>query len=141
MHSRLQEPHFSPHFHSAIGAIDRTYIPVVVHSSTTIAHFGRYQETTPNVLAICDLDMRFIFVITGWPDLVYMSVFFASARYRVVRIVCSYSKVVLRTTKHTIVYSGSGPSLKVIVLHPATTAIAQHPGSPWASCGVTRSEV
>jgi hypothetical protein len=47
-----------------------------------------------------------------------MSVFFALARYRVVKIEHSCFKVVLRTTKHTIVYPGSGPSLKVIAIHP-----------------------
>jgi hypothetical protein len=65
VHSRLQEAHFSPHFHGAIGAIDGTHIPVVVLSSAMIAHFGRYQETTQNVLAVCDFDMRFTFVVAG----------------------------------------------------------------------------
>jgi hypothetical protein len=37
-------------------------------------------------------------------------VFFASVRYMVVKIACSYSEIVLRTTKHTIVYLGFGPS-------------------------------
>jgi hypothetical protein len=45
-----------------------------------------------------------------------VSVFFAPARYRVVKIMYSYSVVVLRTTKHTIVYPGLGPSLEVIAL-------------------------
>jgi hypothetical protein len=47
-----------------------------------------------------------------------LSVFFTPARYRVVKIVCSCSEVVLRTMKHTIVYPGSGPYYVVIVLHP-----------------------
>jgi hypothetical protein len=46
-------------------------------------------------------------------------VFFALARYRVVKIVCSYSEVVLQTRKNSIVYRGLGPFLEVIVLHPA----------------------
>jgi hypothetical protein len=48
-----------------------------------------------------------------------LSVFFAPARYKVVKITCSYSKVVLQTTKHTMIYPGLGPSLEVIALHPA----------------------
>jgi hypothetical protein len=44
---------------------------------------------------------------------------FSLARYRVVKITRSYSEVVLRTTKHTIIYPGSDPSLKVIALCPA----------------------
>jgi hypothetical protein len=43
---------------------------------------------------------------------------FTPARYRVVKIACSCSEVVLRTTNHTMVYPGSGPSLEVISLHP-----------------------
>jgi hypothetical protein len=42
--------------------------------------------------------------------------FFAPARYNMVKIACSYPEVVLRTIKHTMVYSGSGPSLEVIAL-------------------------
>jgi hypothetical protein len=71
VHSRLQEAHFSPHFHGAIGAIDGTHIPVVVLSSVMIAHFGQYRETTQNVLAVCDFDMRFTFVVARWPSSVH----------------------------------------------------------------------
>jgi hypothetical protein len=46
VHSRLQEAHFSPHFYDVIGAIDGTYILVVVPSSAMIEHFGRYREIT-----------------------------------------------------------------------------------------------
>jgi hypothetical protein len=45
-----------------------------------------------------------------------LSVFFAPARYRVVKIARS---VVLRTTNNTIVYPSSGPSLEVIALRLA----------------------
>jgi hypothetical protein len=50
--------------------------------------------------------------------LLILSVFFALARYMVVKIMCSCSEVVLQTTKHTMVYPGSCPSLEVIVLRP-----------------------
>jgi hypothetical protein len=54
------------------------------------------------------------------PFLVYqLSVFIALARYRVVKIMCSSSEVVLQTTKHTVIYPSSSPSMKVIALHPA----------------------
>jgi hypothetical protein len=49
----------------------------------------------------------------------FLSVFFTLARYRVVKIMHSCSKVVLLTTKHTMVYPGLGPSLEVIALHLA----------------------
>jgi hypothetical protein len=52
--------------------------------------------------------------------------FFASARYRVVKITCSCSEVILqtmKTIKQTIVYPGSGPFYKVIALRPAFLCI------------------
>jgi hypothetical protein len=42
--------------------------------------------------------------------------YFFAPRYRVIKIMHSYSEVVLRTTKHTMVYPDSGPSLEVIAL-------------------------
>jgi hypothetical protein len=48
-----------------------------------------------------------------------LSPFFAPARYRVVKIACSCSEMVLQNTKHTMFYPGSGPSLEVIALRPA----------------------
>jgi hypothetical protein len=48
-----------------------------------------------------------------------LSVFFAPARYRVVKIVCSCSEVVLQTMKnYTIVYPGSCLCYEVIALRP-----------------------
>jgi hypothetical protein len=71
VHPRLQESRFSPHFYGAIGVIDGTQIPVIVPSSATITHFGRYHHTTQNVMVVCDFDMRFTFVVAGWPDSVH----------------------------------------------------------------------
>jgi hypothetical protein len=45
-----------------------------------------------------------------------VSVFSAPAQYRVVKITCSRSEVVLRTMKHTIIYPNSCPSSEVIVI-------------------------
>jgi hypothetical protein len=68
MHQILQESHFSPHFHGAIAVIDGTHIPVIVPSSIRITHFGRYRYTTKNVMVVCDFDMKFTFIVAGWPD-------------------------------------------------------------------------
>jgi uncharacterized membrane protein len=71
VHPRLQELRFLPHFYGAIRAIDGTHIPVIVSSSTTITHFGRYHHTTQNVMAICDFNMIFTFVVAGWSGSVH----------------------------------------------------------------------
>ena len=71
VHSRLEDSCFSPHFNNCIGAIDETHVPVVVPSSELVAHVGRHGYSTQNVLAVCDFDMRFIFVVAGWPSSVH----------------------------------------------------------------------
>jgi hypothetical protein len=52
-------------------------------------------------------------------DYVEVSVFFASPRYTVVKIAHSSFEVVSQIIKHTMIYPGSGPSLKVIAIRPA----------------------
>jgi hypothetical protein len=44
-------------------------------------------------------------------------VIFYTHKNRVVKIMCSNSEMVLRTTKHTTIYPDSGLSLEVIALH------------------------
>jgi hypothetical protein len=56
--------------------------------------------------------------INKYFDHMKLSVLFALTRYRVLKIAHSFSKVVLQTTKHTMVYPSSGPSLEVIALRP-----------------------
>jgi hypothetical protein len=70
-HPKLLSERFAPHFNNCIGAIDGTHIPVVVPSSKVVQHVGRHGYPTQNVLAICDFDMRFTFVVAGWPGSVH----------------------------------------------------------------------
>lgn len=62
-HPRLQSAWFSPYFDNCIGAIDGTHILVVVPANQVVQHMGRKGFTSQNVLAICDFDMRFSFVV------------------------------------------------------------------------------
>lgn len=71
VHRRLQTRRFSPYFDNCIGAIDGTHIKVVVPLDKVVQHTGRHGYTTQNVLAICDFDMRFTFVVAGWPGSVH----------------------------------------------------------------------
>jgi hypothetical protein len=45
---------------------------------------------------------------------------FCTGKNMLVKIVCSSSEVVLRTTKNTVIYPGLGLSLEGIALRPAT---------------------
>jgi hypothetical protein len=66
-HDKLKEDHFWPHFKGAIGAIDESHVKVTVPTDEVINYTYRHRYTSQNVLAICDFDMRFTFVVSGWP--------------------------------------------------------------------------
>jgi hypothetical protein len=71
MHSRLRNYKFCPYFKDCIGAIDGTHVPYVVPSDKFVQHLCPKGMTTQNVSAVCDFDMRFTFVLTGWPGSVH----------------------------------------------------------------------
>nr|XP_034591814.1 protein ALP1-like [Setaria viridis] len=71
VHQRLRNPRFSPYFDNCIGAIDGTHVPVVVPNDKVVQHTGRHGYPSQNVLAVCDFDMRFTFVVSGWPGSVH----------------------------------------------------------------------
>jgi hypothetical protein len=71
IHPKLQEARFWPHFKDCIGAIDGTHIEVTVSASEQPKYIGRHGYTSQNVMVVCDFDMRFTFVVTGWPGSVH----------------------------------------------------------------------
>jgi len=71
VHPMLENPNFWPHFKNCIGAIDGTHVKLVVGKSKRIQYLNRNNETSQNVHAVCDFDMRFTFVLSGWPGSVH----------------------------------------------------------------------
>ncbi|XP_059627200.1 protein ALP1-like [Cornus florida] len=57
---------FYPYFKHCVGAIDGTHIPATLPASTQLPFRGRKGYTTQNVMAVCDFDMRFTYVLAGW---------------------------------------------------------------------------
>ncbi|XP_059638572.1 protein ALP1-like [Cornus florida] len=45
---------------------DGTHIPATLPASTQLPFRGRKGYTTQNVMAVCDFDMRFTYVLAGW---------------------------------------------------------------------------
>jgi hypothetical protein len=39
-----------------------------VSSEEVVNHTNKHGYTSQNILAICDFDMRYTFVVAGWPD-------------------------------------------------------------------------
>ena len=70
-HPILRKTKFWPHFTNAIGAIDGTHIEVIVPKELGPQHRNRKGVTSENVMAVCDFDMRFTFVVPGWPGSVH----------------------------------------------------------------------
>jgi hypothetical protein len=66
-HEKLKEDHFWPHFKCDIGAIYGSHVKVIVPTNEVINYTCRHGYTSQNVFVICDFDMRFTFVVPGWP--------------------------------------------------------------------------
>ncbi|KAI0519970.1 hypothetical protein KFK09_007433 [Dendrobium nobile] len=49
-----------------IGAIDGTHVDARVSTAEKVAYIGRCGSTTQNVMAVCDFNMCFTFVMSGW---------------------------------------------------------------------------
>jgi hypothetical protein len=66
-HAKVRENRFWPHFKDAIGAIDGSHVQVSVPTEDVVNHTCRHGYTSQNILTVCDFDMRFTFMVTGWP--------------------------------------------------------------------------
>ena len=65
VHPNIENTAFWSHFNDCIGAIDGTHIKVVVAKSKRIPYLNMHNETSQNVLVVCDFDMRFTFVLSS----------------------------------------------------------------------------
>ncbi|XP_026442341.1 uncharacterized protein LOC113341815, partial [Papaver somniferum] len=57
---------FYPYFKDCIGAMDGTHIPVMVEKINAAVYRNRHGITSQNVLAVCNFDLEFIYVLSGW---------------------------------------------------------------------------
>nr|XP_025877424.1 uncharacterized protein LOC107277889 isoform X1 [Oryza sativa Japonica Group]XP_025877425.1 uncharacterized protein LOC107277889 isoform X1 [Oryza sativa Japonica Group] len=82
VHKKLLSPQYTPYLDNCIGAIDGTHIQVVVPNSAAVQHRNRHKEKSQNVMCVCDFDMRFTFVLAGWPGSVHDMRVFNDAQTR-----------------------------------------------------------
>ncbi|XP_033141981.1 uncharacterized protein LOC103856887 [Brassica rapa] len=66
-HVLVNNDRYMPFFEDCIGALDGTHLPVRPPSDNPEPYRGRKGEPTINVLAICNLKMRFIYAYVGVP--------------------------------------------------------------------------
>jgi hypothetical protein len=67
-HDRIKEERFWTYFQGAIGAIGDSHVPVTVPADEVLNYTCRHGNSSQNVLAICDFDKIFIFVVARWPS-------------------------------------------------------------------------
>ena len=56
----------SPYFEGCIGALDGTHIPVCVPEASHTAFQNWKGEIIQNILAVCIMNMRFMYMLSGW---------------------------------------------------------------------------
>ncbi|KAL8547123.1 hypothetical protein ACS0TY_006734 [Phlomoides rotata] len=54
------------HFKGCLGALDGTYINVTVPVQDRARYHNRKGDISVNVLAVCDINMNYVYVLTGW---------------------------------------------------------------------------
>ena len=57
---------FYPFFEDCIGAIDGTHIPIFVPFNDQARYRNRKGTLSQNVLAACNFDLRFVYILAGW---------------------------------------------------------------------------
>ncbi|XP_077251490.1 uncharacterized protein LOC143890692 [Tasmannia lanceolata] len=62
----LDNPNFMPYFKDCIGAIDGTHIHAKVSEDIQKRYICRKHFPSQNVLACCDFDLKFTYVLCGW---------------------------------------------------------------------------
>nr|XP_027090520.1 putative nuclease HARBI1 [Coffea arabica] len=62
----LSDTRFYPWFEDCVRAIDGTHIPACVPRRQQVAYTNKHGVQSQNVLAVCNHDMRFIYVYAGW---------------------------------------------------------------------------
>ncbi|XP_010473746.1 PREDICTED: uncharacterized protein LOC104753153 [Camelina sativa] len=57
---------FYPYFKDCVGAIDGTHIPAMITGQDSSSYRNRKGQLSQNVLAACNFDLEFTYVLSGW---------------------------------------------------------------------------
>ncbi|QHO51256.1 uncharacterized protein DS421_1g29360 [Arachis hypogaea] len=58
----MDNDRYWPYFKNCIGAIDGTYIAIHVHQDEQVRFIGRKENTTTNVMAMCNFNVFYIYM-------------------------------------------------------------------------------
>jgi hypothetical protein len=62
----IDDDKYYPFFEDCLGALDGTHIPVFVPAKDSARYRNRKGHLTQNVLAVCDFDFQFLYILAGW---------------------------------------------------------------------------
>ena len=62
----LDDSKYYLYFNNCLGALDGTHIPIHVPLEEQSRYRNRKGTLSQNVLAVCDFDMQFVYVLPGW---------------------------------------------------------------------------
>ena len=62
----LNNPRFFPFFENCIGALDGSHVPAIVSPEFHGVFRNRKQTISQNVLGVCNFDLLFTYVLSGW---------------------------------------------------------------------------
>ena len=57
---------FFPYFQNCIGAIDGTHVPITISAEKQAPYRNRKGTLSQNVMLVCDFDLNFTFISSGW---------------------------------------------------------------------------
>jgi hypothetical protein len=57
---------FYLYFKDCLGTINGTHIPAYIPADLCIRYQDRKNQVLQNVLAVCSLDMEFLYILPGW---------------------------------------------------------------------------
>ncbi|WCJ43790.1 hypothetical protein M5689_024505 [Euphorbia peplus] len=67
MSAKIREStRFNPFFKDCIEAIDGTHIPTMVQGRDISSYRNRHGIQSQNVLAACNFDLQFMYMLSGW---------------------------------------------------------------------------
>ena len=75
------DPKYSRYFTDCLGALDGTHIDVHVSSTDQPRYRNRKGHLSQNVLAVCNFEMEFTYVLAGWEGSVHDGTVYRDAHY------------------------------------------------------------
>jgi hypothetical protein len=79
--SIANDPKYGPYLKDCLGALDRTYIDVHVKPEDQPRYRNRKGTLSQNVLAVCNFEMEFLYILAGWEGSAHDRTVYRSAQH------------------------------------------------------------